>query len=49
MSKLSERIDRTILHSAIIEGEELTRDYVVKKREKILKNHMVKVKINFRF
>ena len=40
MSKLSERIDRTILHSAIIEGEELTRDYVVKKREKILKNHI---------
>ena len=40
MESLNQRIDKNILHRAIIDGEELTRDYIMNKREKILKKHI---------
>ena len=43
MDSLQEQIDRVILKQGIINDEELTHDYVMNKREKIIDNHIKNV------
>ena len=43
MNNLKQRIDNSILKQAIINGEELTRNYVMNKREKIILYHVKEV------
>ena len=40
MNKLNNQIDSTLLRCGIIEGEELTREYVMNKRERIVNYHI---------